>query len=1413
MSRLLRRAATVLGAVLALVLLTPLGPAALARLLARGLGEWRVAVGESSGVLLFGFSFADLHCQNSALGLDVAIASLEFAPWSWAVAVRAPKVRIESVAEDRDAVDEASADIELPIALLPEFSVIAGQLDVPLGASALAVRDWQASYRTLGDTTGQLVLESSEVQVLGAGMGLRLALDLSPHWIGNGVLDLWRVSEGLKVETRTSFVLGLLLPQPLRVVAGADIRADSLEGDLLVELDGVLTPLQLVGSLTGEGYLPALSKVSLQGRWHTNGEHFVLDSLVVALLGGELAGRANYAADSLELQLGGVALDMAPLSSVGGQLGFDLTAVADLESMRYAADLAAQLRDVELLPGARFDMGLQAQHRPAGATRLELQSPPLELTAVGTSNLQGAYDFELLGRLRPAVFMERAAEVAVTGWARPDSLELRLRSDHLPGELGVVLGAAMADLQLVKNRYLAADLRLDRDVLVARAELDIERSRVDTLVVALDGLQLARVVPELGGNLDARVYGGGGLALAALRLQGHASTAGLDYAGWRSGALGVELGLARGVAHAVVRGMGLRVAAQLDTTQHLALAAEFAGPLLRGAADDELALKGNLQWMGPLDDLHGAEGRLALDSLLFRQGGWVLRHGSPLMLDYRQGALAFEKVHLLTPIGSLDLTGQVGFDSLAVGLELPDLVLDGLVPDLSARGAGQLQLGGTFARPTGRGFLHLEGMRLDTLGLGDARVRLALADTLALSVEVLGGGRLDLASPVAPLLGRGRGRARLALAAEGADLGPVLSYALGYPLDARLDLAGIIDAALDGSALEWGALSGYVDVRDFQVETLVKGDTLRLGVLPGGEIALHQGRVALDSLALGIWRYDRDRQAMRPAGTLRLEGEVAAASSSQLGFALEQVDLVLLGGPEGTADLQAQLSGVTTDPTLAAELTVETEDFGEVLGRFAGDGRGGDWRLNWITLIEDSLVVTGRVPWDFAAGTVALEEGWLEAHSEGIGLFIFADLIADLDHLDGRIGADLRVEGLDSTMAIEGQVGVEGLELALLDIEPIYALPDGQLRFDGRQVELVGFSARGEPKRGYRSLELSGRLDLARLDDPGFDLRLKAERVASRYEDIFQADDIDLDLTFAGAASGSKLAGRIRLDQPRSEPTLVVFNAPPVPPPPPALRDEFLENMALAVELDLRELALDSELAEVVASGAVEIGGTFYKPLFQGDMAIDEGRIYLLNQQFEFESGRVVFNSLEPVGSILDVAYDPLELDPELDLRAATRVRDIQDDEEYLVTLRLQGRAEEVVPQFSSEPSKDFTSIVNLLAFNTISFQHAQYTTALGTVAGQLLSRRVEKVGLDEFAVLPSSSLIGALPGDPAIRVGKYFGGLPLPLWVRYEALLKEMSSGEVRIEHKLKSLLTISGSAQSEYDRYGLGIGVKKEY
>ena len=101
---------------------------------------------------------------------------------------------------------------------------------------------------------------------------------------------------------------------------------------------------------------------------------------------------------------------------------------------------------------------------------------------------------------------------------------------------------------------------------------------------------------------------------------------------------------------------------------------------------------------------------------------------------------------------------------------------------------------------------------------------------------------------------------------------------------------------------------------------------------------------------------------------------------------------------------------------------------------------------------------------------------------------------------------------------------------------------------------------------------------------------------------------------------------------------------------------------------------------------------------------------------------------------------------------------------------------------------------------------------ALYSVAGQLLlSRQVKKIGLDEFQLLTSGTILETV-GQPAVHVGKYVKW-PLPLWLRYEGLTNDMSLGELRLEYKVKPYLTITGSSQSEKERYGLGMGIEKDF
>ena len=248
------------------------------------------------------------------------------------------------------------------------------------------------------------------------------------------------------------------MPQPLLVEAKATVEADSARGSLEAEIDGALTPLQLRGTLRGEGSAPVVSAVGLRGHVRADSTSLVLDSLLVSLFDGTLTGEATYffTRDSLQTQLRGEGFDLALAAPFAGRAEFKLAAGVNMEHQCYAADFAAFLRDVDLIPDQLFDAEITAWHRPDGATRLDLQSPLLELAATGSSDLEGDYDLALKGALQAASLLRGAAPIAIAGQAKPDTLALRLTSSHLPGELGEEFGPLAAELHLSANRYIAA---------------------------------------------------------------------------------------------------------------------------------------------------------------------------------------------------------------------------------------------------------------------------------------------------------------------------------------------------------------------------------------------------------------------------------------------------------------------------------------------------------------------------------------------------------------------------------------------------------------------------------------------------------------------------------------------------------------------------------------------------------------------------------------------------------------------------------------------------------------------------------------------------------------------------------------------------------------------------------------------
>ena len=356
-----------------------------------------------------------------------------------------------------------------------------------------------------------------------------------------------------------------------------------------------------------------------------------------------------------------------------------------------------------------------------------------------------------------------------------------------------------------------------------------------------------------------------------------------------------------------------------------------------------------------------------------------------------------DQVKVQTPVCPLELAGSLAEDSLAVAAEVKALDLSVLSPGLSHRpGTATLYLRGRAVRPEVNGEAALAGVRLDSLPLGDARLRVAMANTLTAELELLqrepatSVARLWLNLPAAPLVRglatAGQGEAVLAVDADGADLAAPLSFALGQPASGRLSVAGRVSvplARLD-SAWSWRTLHGDLRFAEMRLQTVLDGDSLRLDMVPGGRVVAADDQIELHDLRVNLSRYSTATRAFMPSGRLLLAGELRAGAEARLTTELEDADLLLFGGPAGTGNLRAAVTGTLTRPEVQVDLEAATDELGAVEGRFRGDVTGGRLDAAWVLGPADSLVVDGEMPWDLAEGRFDYEQARLHLRSAGI---------------------------------------------------------------------------------------------------------------------------------------------------------------------------------------------------------------------------------------------------------------------------------------------------------------------------------------------------------------------------------------------------------------------------------------------
>ena len=1432
---------------------TPVGVWTAARVAERLAPEYglQLDVGAAAGSLLGVAELREFSLRDSEGTFHVVGPSLSVSLWDRALTVESPQVELRLAAgEVPPAGDpEPIGAITLPVAELPTVSVSNGRIDLAYGdslhlAAAGVTLHYEPPLSTQQQTSGRLQVDAPEL-LLSAGAdtlaaALGCALAVGADRLTTRTLEIRGGSGETIVQSTAAVTLEFSETFPLDTDARIQLRSADRRADFHVVLAGGLQPLQLDLSASAVATDSTWGEADLSLSGAIDTEHVTLDSVWIDSPHGRafLTGALAFAeSDRFELIAAVSEVDVKALTGgvVDGELTGNARVNGQLATAAIEADLQAELAGIESLPGPPLDLHLDARLNDSLLVAT-LESNVGALTTRGYADLDGEIDLTVEGEVNAGHFFGVQMPVEIAGELTTDAMDILVSADRLPFLEGE-FGRTQLHLELREGSQLQVELTLEEEQLQADMRGDLGAGEVEQLRAIVNPLALERLTPALSGTVAATLSAGGALDLGHAHATARIEMAEVSYAGWEVDDATLNLSLNGGVATATLESSGLQLEARVDTSGLFRARCELDSAMLTRSVGgthpaDSLTLSGTLGAEGFAGQLEKVRAQATFSDARLLIGGWSIVSQDTVRVSHDDALTQLQPARFETPLGLLRVAGALA-DSVELSAAIDSLTPGGIDHNLGGSGSLRARVRGRRTAPRVEAEISFGDLTLQGNRLGSGQISASYGDSIAATVwmrqpgvrgdrrpsgetsEHDGGELVARLSAVSTALQTGTDSVHFELAARHLDVGPLLTYALGDSvaavIGARSSLA--IELARLDSGFSWRDLRGGIAVDEL---SLSKG-ALRL-TAPAEGVEFLFGDSAPQTAHFPLARRDRETQQFtRPAGTVRLQAEQSAAAvRAQL--SLEQLDLLAAGAlgfddalvPAGAIDAALTLtdSAGTRAVTLAADAVLD--DFGDVAAQLTTHKDTGFAQLLWTTPLADEVAVAVELPWNSHTGELSWEQAHLTARSDGVNLFVFLDQLPQLDRLDGLVRLDIATTGLDSNAEVRGFVEIEEVELALLDVKPGYLFPAGRLDLDGRRGEI---SLAGRPTRGKGTVALSGHVAAAAAD-VDYALDLKVSGLPYAYDDVFEVQRLHADLRFHGRTGSSLLEGEVRLDNAAAEAPLVNLTAPPVPPPPPALQSPFLESTQLNVQADIRNMAVRNELTDLVLDGSARMYGTFYKPRFQGELVVGEGRVIALNNEFEFTKGRVILDQLVPTYSLLDLAYDPLLLDPELDMEAVAAVRDVAEDDPRDVTMTLRGRAKRATPVFSSAGLDD-GQVFFLLAFNTTEtagVRGRELYTAAGTAVGQLLlSRQVQRIGLDEFQLLPSGTVLGTV-GQPAVRLGKYFTW-PLPLWVRYEAITREPAIGEAQVEYKVTRFLTVRADAHSEYELYGVGIGLVKEF
>jgi len=412
-------------------------------------------------------------------------------------------------------------------------------------------------------------------------------------------------------------------------------------------------------------------------------------------------------------------------------------------------------------------------------------------------------------------------------------------------------------------------------------------------------------------------------------------------------------------------------------------------------------------------------------------------------------------------------------------------------------------------------------------------------------------------------------------------------------------------------------------------------------------------------------------------------------------------------------------------------------------------------------------------------GSMNLDRSFDLAVRADASLLPFAKYTHAVSYLKGDAKANFSMKGPWESPDITGRMEVSGASVGFRRMPQRITSINGAVSLSKGRAVVEQASA----KVGAGDLEITGNIDYDGFSVKRVNIETTIRNVSARLSDHFNAK-FDGFLLFAGDAEKQDLNGELhvlkasyreRVDWRRA---LLGGGAES-----PKIYATFADNVRLNIRLyGYENIRIDNNLAIAPIKADLFVRGTLASPALLGRVEAIGGKVFFRNSELNIVASSVDFSDLEPGRPVIGVT-------------ATANVKG------YDIWLNMQGHADKMDLELSSEPPLDENEILALLTYGDLSSGYGALESGLGTAeATYLLTGEFQELmeerltiftGLDRFRIDPYlSRSTGSV--KPRITVAKKL--LDDKLYLTYASTLDVASEDEIKLEYLLGDNVSVIG-------------------